>query len=348
MLMSSRTPRRSFRAGALLLAAAVTLGLPAAAGAAVSADVMAAAKREGLVVWYTSVDAKTLPGVVTRFEQTHPGIKLQTLQITSNLIPARILTEQRGHQYNADVCNGDIVPMSQLAAAGVLQPYHPAEPGKFVKGAIDPNGLWTSLYDDTTVLAWNPKKLAADGLKPPTSLADLTKPEWSGKIGIDSTAYNWYQGLVETDPKAQEFLKKLVANKPFLTQGHTNTVTQLEAGEFDVTPTAYGYMADLEHRNGRPVDFLNPKPLFVGLGPVGFVANAPHPNAARVFLDWLLSKDGQQTIIDVSGRPSARTDVQNNANVFNARMPIHILSTPDQAKYKDLVSEYKALLGISN
>jgi iron(III) transport system substrate-binding protein len=346
--MQSTTRHRFSRAVALLIAAAAALGPAAAAGAAVSADVQAAAKREGVVVWYTSFDAKTLPGVVTRFEQTHPGIKLQTLQITSNLIPARIITEQRGHQYNADVCNGDIVPMSQLAAGGALQPYKPAEPGKFVKGAVDPSGMWTSLYDDTTVLAWNPKKLQEHGLKPPTSLADLTKPEWAGKIGIDSTAYNWYQGLTETDPKAQEFLKKLVANKPFLTQGHTNTVTQLEAGEFDVTPTAYGYMADLEHRNGRPVDFLNPNPLFVGLGPVGLVANAPHPNAARVFLDWLLSRDGQQTIIDVSGRPSARTDVQNNAAVFSARMPMHILSTPDQAKYKDLVSQYKSLLGISN
>jgi iron(III) transport system substrate-binding protein len=139
-----------------------------------------------------------------------------------------------------------------------------------------------------------------------------------------------------------------MANKPFLTQGHTNTVTQLEAGEFDVTPTAYGYMADLEHRGGRPVDYLIPKPLFVGLGPVGFVANAPHPNAARVFLDWVLSKDGQQAIIDASGRPSARVDVKNNPNVFNPKWPIHILSTPDQTKYKDLVAEYKSLLGINN
>jgi iron(III) transport system substrate-binding protein len=338
---------RLLRNVAVLAAAALVLGVPVAGGAAVSPDISAAAKKEGVVVWYTSVDVKTLPGIVARFDQTHPGIKLQTLQITSNLIPARILTEQRGHQYNADVCNGDIVPMSQLAEAGALQPLHPPDADKFVKGAIDPKGMWVSLYSDTTVLAWNPKKLAADGLKPPTSLADLAKPEWSGKIGIDSTAYNWFQGLVETDPNAADFVKKLMANKPFLTQGHTNTVTQLEAGEFDVTPTAYGYMADLEHRNGRSVDYLVPKPLFVGLGPVGFVANAPHPNAAKVFIDWLLSKDGQQTIIDVSGRPSARTDVKNNPNVFNPKWPIHVLSTPDAAKYKDLVTQYKSLLGVT-
>jgi iron(III) transport system substrate-binding protein len=346
--MSSSSRPHLLRSVAAFVTAAVALSIPAAAGAAVSAEVMTAAKKEGVVVWYTSIDVKTLPPIVDRFNQTHPGIKLQTLQITSNLIPARILTEQRGHQYNADVCNGDIVPMSQLAEAGALQPYKPAEADKYVKGAVDPKGMWTSLYSDTTVLAWNPKKLQADGLKPPTSVADLAKPEWSGKIGLDSTAYNWFQGMLETDPNAAELVKKIMANKPFLTQGHTNTVTQLEAGEFDVTPTAYGYMADLEHRGGRPVDYLIPKPLFVGLGPVGFVANAPHPNAARVFLDWVLSKDGQQAIIDASGRPSARVDVKNNPNVFNPKWPIHILSTPDQTKYKDLVAEYKSLLGINN
>ena len=67
-----------------------------------------------------------------------------------------------------------------------------------------------------------------------------------------------------------------------------------------------------------------------------------------MLIDWLLSKDGQQAIIDVSGRPSARTDVENNPNVFNPHMPIHILGIPDQAKYKDLVSQYKALLGIND
>jgi iron(III) transport system substrate-binding protein len=316
--------------------------------AVVSPDVLVAAKREGVVVWYTSTDTKTLAQVVERFEQARPGIKLQTLRLTSNLIPARILTEQRGGRPNADVVNGDVVPLSQLAAAGALQPYRPAEAERFVKGAIDPNGLWTSLYDDTTVIAWNPKKLQAEGLKPPTSLLDLTKPEWSGKIGLDATAYNWFQGLLETEPNAVEIVKKIMANKPLITEGHTNTVTQMEAGEFAVTPTAYGYLADKDHRAGLPVDFLNPKPLLVGLGPVGFVKNAPHPNAARVLLDWLLSKEGQQAFIDLSGRPSARTDVKNNPSVFDPKLPMHVLSTPDQAKYRDIVAQYKALLGIAD
>lgn len=333
---------------ALLCAIAFTASaLAGGASAAVPASVMDAAKREGTVVWYTSVDAKTLQRLVQRFQQARPGITLEVLQITSNLIPARIITEQRGGKFNADVVNGDIVPMSQLAIVGALEKYTPSEPNKFVKGAIDPNGYWVALYNDTTVIAWNPKKLAADGLKPPASLADLSKPEWKDKIGLDSTAYNWFQGLTEIDPDAADVVTKIVANHPRITSGHTNTVTQLEAGEFDVTPTAYGYLADKDHRAGLPVDFVNPKPLLVGLTPVGLAKNAPHPNAARVLLDWLLSRDGQNAIIELSGRPSARTDVDNVPTVFNPKMPIHVLKTPGQAQYNALVTQYKSLLGVN-
>jgi iron(III) transport system substrate-binding protein len=336
------------RAAALLTAIlGLALAAPSVVTAAVTPDVSAAAKREAVVVWYTSLDTKTLGAVVQRFQQSHPGISVQTLRLTSNLIPARLITEQRGGKFNADVVSGDIVPISQIAAAGALQPYRPAEADKFLKGALDPNGYWTALYNDTTVIAWNPKKLEADHLAPPSSVADLAKPEWRGKIGLDATAYNWYQGLTETSGgEAAALLKKIVANHPLITDGHTNTVMQLEAGEFDVTPTAYGYLADKDHRAGQAVDFVNPKPLLVGLTPIALVKNAPHPNAARVLLDWLLGHEGQSALVELSGRPSARTDVTNNPNVFNQKMPIHVLRTPTPSEYNALVSEYKSILGV--
>ena len=264
----------------LRLAAALLL-------AVVSPQVMSAAKTEGTVVWYTSVDTKAVNAIVTRFQETHPGITLQVLRTGANQIPPRIMTEQTAGKFNADLINGDLLAMSQLIAAGALQTYHPSEANKFVKGSYDPNGYWISIYNATTVIAWNPQKLKADGLQPPKSLADLAKPEWRGKIGLDASAFNWYSGVLATQPDAAELLKKIVENKPVLTEGHTVTVAQLETGEFDVTPTAYGYMANHERSLGRPVDFLNPKPLLVDPAPLALARNAPHPNAARVLLEWL-------------------------------------------------------------
>ena len=315
----------------VILAVVATLIGPHAASAAVSADVMAAAKREGVAVWYTSVGIQYLDPIVKRFEASHPGITVQTLRASANLLPARIITEQRSGRFNADVINADNIPMAQLRAAGAFEPGAPP----------------ATLYLTTTVIAWNPAKLKADGLRPPTSLSDLAKPEWKGKIGVDATAYNWYQGVLETNPAAQKLLKAIADNHPFIVAGHDATMAQLVAGEFDVSPTAYGFLAEDSRKAGNAVEFLNPRPLFVDESPVALGKNPPHPNAARVLLDWLLSKDGQQAIVDLTGRASTRPDVHNNPRIFDSRWPIHVVGTPDAARYNSLVGEFKALFGIS-
>jgi iron(III) transport system substrate-binding protein len=314
--------------------------------AAVTPQMLSAAQREGTVVWYTSVDTQALNAIVQRFEQTHPGITLQVLRAGANQIPPRVLTEQTAGKFNADLISSDLLAADQLVTAGALQPYRASGLAKFVKGSYDPRGYWVSIYDATTVLAWNPQRLKADGLQPPKSLADLAKPEWRGKIGIDTSAYNWYQGVLQTQPRATDLLKKIAANRPVLTDGHTVTVTELEAGEFDVTPTAYGYMVSHEQELGRPVDFLNPKPLIVDPAPLALAKNAPHPNAARVLIEWLTSKEGQEFILQVSNRPSPRVDVKNPPRVFDPSQPYHMAEPLDQAEYNRLVTQYRALWGI--
>jgi iron(III) transport system substrate-binding protein len=235
----------------------------------------------------------------------------------------------------------------QLVDAGAFEKYKAPDADKFIKGTIDPGGYWTNLYQNTTVIAWNPARLKADKLKPPASFADFAKPEWKGKFGFDTGALNWYMGLLQTDKAGGDLAKRIAANAPVKTTGHTQTVTSLESGEFDATPTAYGYMADQEKRAGKAVDFVNPSPLLVSLNPVGLAKSAPHPNAARVFIDWLLSKDGQQFIAERGGGEiSSRTDVKNNPGIWDPKHPFVIVSTPSAAQYNDLEKQFRALLGL--
>ena len=324
--------------------ALTVLGGPAPA--AVSPQSAAMAKSEGTVVWYTSLDTKNLVQVVKKFNDTHPGIVLAALQIPSDKLAPRLLTESTAGKVGADVANGDLISVSQLGDAGILDAYHPPEPQKFIKGSIDPKGYWVAVYNDSTVLAWNPLKVKADGLKPPASLADLTRPEWKGKVGIDTSAFNWYAGVMATMRDGAGFFRRLAANDPVLTTGHTHAVSQLEAGEFDATPTAYGYTVESERELGHPVDYLKPRPMIVGSAALGLVRKAPHPNAARVLLDWLLSREGQQYIVDVSKQSSARTDVTNDVKVFDAaRDPFYIIQPPDKAQYNATIGAYKAVFG---
>jgi iron(III) transport system substrate-binding protein len=345
--MKHPSPRPGKALAALLAAASLAL-LAGHASAAVPPDVAAAAKKEGTVTWYATMNVKDLDATVKEFEKLHPGITVQTLRLGSSQLPARIITEQRGGKFNADVISGDDFQVAQLIAAGALQKNPNPDAGKFIKGTVDPDGMWTNLYQNTTVIAWNPQRLKADNLKPPTSLADLAKPEYKGKIGIDSGALNWYIGSVQDSASAQDLMKKIAANKPVMTTGHTETVSQLESGEFDVTPTAYGYLADQEKKLGRPVDFVNPKPVLVTLNPVGVAKNAPHPNAAKVLIDWLLSKQGQQFIAqEGGGEISSRTDVVSNPQVFNPKLQYVIVRPPDSTQYNQVVQQFKSIFGLA-
>ncbi|HXF34924.1 MAG TPA: extracellular solute-binding protein [Candidatus Acidoferrales bacterium] len=311
-----------------------------------AASVSAAPSAESTVVWYSALDRQTLNTVVQKFNAIHPGLTLEALQSGSALIPPRVMTEQTAGKYNVDVVSCDQFGLSQLADAGLFQRYKPRDADKFIKGAIDPKGYWVSLLNSTTVIAWNPQRLKLDRLSPPKSLDDLAKPEWKGKLGIDGVAYNWYQGLLATRKDAPALLKRLADNKPLITSAHNITIAQLINGEFDATPTAYGYLAERARRAGKPIDFLTPSPVIVGLEPVAIAKNAPHPIAARILVDWLLSKEMQQFFAD-DERTSARSDVTNDARIFNLKMPFYILPAPDRTEYNAWVSAYKALLGIA-
>lgn len=305
-----------------------------------------AAKKEGVVVWYATMNTQDLDQTANEFMRTHPGIKVESLRLGSSQLPARIVTEQRGGKYNADVVSGDLFQVAQLVSAGAFDKYTVPEAGKFLKGTVDPNGYWTNLYENTTVIAWNPQRLAADHLKPPASFADFARPEWKGKFGLDTGALNWYMGMLQAGgPAAADIVKNITANAPVKTSGHTQTVTSLETGEFDATPTAYGYLVDQEKRAGKPIDFINPSPLFVTLTPVAIAKNAPHPNAAHVFVDWLTSKDGQFYLSNRGGgEVSSRSDVTSNPRVFDRKHPYIVIDAPDSARYNELEQQFRALL----
>jgi len=333
------------RFASLIGAAALcgSLALVHGVSAAPSGD----AATEGSVVWYATMNSKDMNRTVVAFTERHPGIKVQTLRLGSSQLPARIFTEQRAGKYNADVISGDGFQVLQLVDAGAFDKYRVPDPEKFIKGTLDPNGYWANLYQNTTVIAWNPQRLAADHLKPPLSLADFANPEWKGKFGFDTGALNWYMGLVQSGKQGADLAKRIADNAPIKTSGHTQTVASLEAGEFDATPTAYGYMADQEKRGSKPIDFTNPTPLFVSLNPVGLAKNAPHPKAARVFVDWLLSQDGQQFIAQRGGGEiSSRTDVKNNSTIWDPKHPYIIVTTPKAAQYNDLEHQFRTILGL--
>ncbi|HEY3633161.1 MAG TPA: ABC transporter substrate-binding protein [Jatrophihabitantaceae bacterium] len=279
-----------------------------------------AAAKDGSVTWYTTFADDDVQPMVAAFNKLYPNIKINSLRLSADKIPPRVITEQRGGKFNADVVSGDSPQIAQLLQAGALQPYTPKDIAPLPSGLDLPQGYEGVVYAVTTVIAYNPAVVKQKGLPVPTSWEDLTKPQWKGQFSIDPGAVNWYDSLVKQmgHDKALALIKGLGDNKPRFVESHTQALTQVEAGEPAGAATAYGYKAskDLKKNKGT-LEFVNANPLPASLTLIDVVKNAPHPAAARLFEDWMVSKAGQDAVVDVTNHTSIRPDVKNDPAVWD-------------------------------
>jgi iron(III) transport system substrate-binding protein len=309
----------------------------------------AAAAKEGTVVWYTTFADTDVQPIIASFNKVYPTVKVNALRPSASELPQRIITEQRGGKYNADVVSGEGPQIAQLVQAGALQPYQPKDAAPLPGGLSLPAGYQGVVYTLTTVLSWNPTVLKQKGLTAPTSWADLTQPRWKGQFSIDPYAVNWYDSLIVSmgHDKALALLKGLGGNSPRFVESHTQSLTNVQAGEPLAAATAYGYKASaLKQKTPAGLDFANASPLPASLSLIDVVKNSPHPGAARLFDDWMVSKDGQQKIVDITNHTSVRPDVTNDPQVWNpakwAPAWAHPVLSP--ADYNSYLAEMKSAL----
>jgi len=360
-----RATGRLTRALAPVLVAALAVGMTACGSSAgtgaqaaqpsstldaLSTDQLAAqAAKEGSVTWYTTFSDDDVQPMVAAFNKVYPNVKVNALRLSADQIPARIITEQRGHQYSADVVSGDSPQIAQLLQAGVLQPYTPKDLPPLPSGLSMPKGYEGIVYLVTTVIAYNPTVVKQKNLPVPTSWEDLTKPAWKGQFSIDPGAVNWYDSLIKGmgHDQALALLKSLGDNKPVFVSSHTQAITDVEAGEPAAAATAYGYKSAKEiKKNPTNLAFFNSNPLPASLTLIDVVKNSPHAAAARLFDDWMVSQNGQQAVSDVTNHTSTRTDVKNDASVWDETKWPAAWGDPNlpSAQYNQELAEMKSAL----
>jgi iron(III) transport system substrate-binding protein len=314
-----------------------------------TADLAAQAAKEGTLTWYTTFADDDVQPILKAFNKTYPNVQVKPLRLSADKIPPRVITEQRGKQYTADVVSGDSPQVAQLLQAGALQPYTPKDQSALPSGLALPTGYEGIVYVVTTVVAYNPDIVRQKGLPVPTSWQDLTQPAWKGQFSIDPGAVNWYDSLVQGmgHDAALNLLKGLGANKPVFVESHTQALTQVQAGEPAGAATAYGYKASsLKKKNAKTVEFVNSAQLPASLTLIDVVKNAPHPAAARLFEDWMVSQEGQQAVVDVTNHTSIRPDVKNDTAVWDPTKWTPAWGQPNlPAKtYNDELNEMKTAL----
>lgn len=356
------TPRIRIGLGAMTLVSAGLLLAACGGGSAASStsfssvasmpasQLASTAAQEGQVNWYTTFAADDVTNMIAAFNKVYPKVKVNALRLSADQLPPRVITEQRGGEFNADVVSGDAPQVDQLINANALQPYCPADQQPLPSGQSMPKGYCGNVYVVTTAIVYNPGELARLGLQPPTSLQTLAQPQWKGHFSMDPSAVNLYEGLINVlgHDKALALLQQLGKNQPKLVESHTLALTQVEAGEPAASASAYGYKAASEQKkNPGKVAFVNPNPLPTSFTPIDVARNAPHPAAAALLVNWMVSQQGQQAIIDTTDHTSLRTDVKNDPTVWDPTKwaPAWGMASISANTYNQYANEMKTALG---
>ena len=253
------------------------------------------AKKEGEVVWYGTLTGGSIVGrIIGAFEAKYPSIKVKYLRLGGAGLIERIRSEARSGKYLWDVVTAEYIQFFELPKYVALAKYTPPDFAQYSVKHRDPNNTWVSFYGAIATIAWN-TRLVRPG-EAPKDWKDLLEPIWKGKkIGLPAEAFQWYGGMVAYmgDKAGREYMRALAEQDPQTQAGYTNTANLLVAGEFPVAVIRAHRIEDARSK-GAPVDWsAEANPIVISIHPVGISEKALHPNAARLFEDFLTSIEGQ-------------------------------------------------------
>jgi len=316
----------------------------APAAEAVTPALIEAAKKEGKVVWYTSVDLPLAEKVAKAFEAKYAGVAVRVERSGAERVFQRI-----GQEYSSNIRAVDVVNSSDAAHLivwkrdGILQPYVPEDVAKFYPPEHkDPDGQFASFRVWLSVIGYNTTLVkAADA---PRSFADLLDPKWVGKI---VKAHPGYSGTIMTATYQMqrdlgwEFFEKLAKQRIMQVQSSADPPKKLALGERAVMADGNEYNLFQMKESNQPVEIVYPTegaPLIIG--PNAIFKAAPNPNAARLFQSFSFSPEAQQLIIDTGGLRSMHPGTKEKPG----RTPFRDIKTmkDDAAAVEKMSDEIKA------
>ncbi len=285
-----------------------------------------AARKEGRMVFYTSVETEFARALTSGFEAKYPFIKTDVFRSTHEKIASRLGVERKTGTFTADTISVGEFETYHMQKAGLTVPYKSPQAAAYPEGFKDPNGYWTDLYDNLIVTAYNTTRVKRDEL--PKRYEDLLQPRFRGRMVLDQNEDRWFANMLYLmgEKRGMEFMQALAKQNVAIRGGRSMVTQLLGAGEYDLQIVAYWYKPHLMKKQGAPVDWIALEPAVVATHPISILDRAPHPNAAKLFIDFALSEEGQKIFIQ-RGRESARVGLKpegypNQLKVFPSRMQL--------------------------
>jgi ABC-type Fe3+ transport system substrate-binding protein len=303
--------RRTFTHAMIGVVAALGFGGSVATPAL--ADTYEMAKKEGQLTIYTEQTVETIQALIDGFNEKYPGIEVDFFRGDSTKVTQRFETESAADRHTADIVTSVDRLAENMSNKGLFEPYVSPEAANYPESMQFEDGRWSNFGLSLISYGYNTDKIKPE--EAPKDWDDLLDPKWKGKLGIQDPlsgsgskmwAVSMYKEMGEENWK--EYMAKLTEQD--LVYGDYLAIReQLAAGEIWIQVAAYPDYTEPLKVKGAPVDWAVPSYMFFVTTTVALSKNAPNPNAGKLFIDFMLSKEGQDILGEnrlIPARPESR------------------------------------------
>jgi iron(III) transport system substrate-binding protein len=340
----------AFAAGALataVLAVEPSPGVAAVAayrGADRTQRLIEGAKKEGEVMVYSSLTPEDQLRLAEDFKKRY-GVALKFWRGSQSNILQRVLGETKGGRFEFDVIETNSPQIEVIAREGLLQKMgSPFVADELVPETLPAHGEWAPDRLNLLVFAYNTERLKATDL--PKSWQELADPKWKGKVGMESTNVEWFATLAESmgETVGIDLFRRIGENGVAVRTGHTHSTGRVVAGEIPLFIGVFSHDVDRMKKKGAPVDWFVLPPAVILPSAVAVSRRAPHPHAAALFCDYMLT-DGQRWYTEVFRVPANRKYDTPVRRIVEAKQPYRVVNAQQTAEeYDKWLRLYKKLI----
>lgn len=249
-----------------------------------------AAKKEGSVTFYTSIPEKDMAVLAADFEKRY-AVKVNTWRASTVKVLQRVLAEKQANRWDFDAVDISAPEMEILYREKALQEVSSELHKDLMPATLMAHKGWAPQFLSVFVQAYNTNAVKREEL--PKSYEELLHPRWKGRLGVEANDHEWYCGLLKHlgQEKGTRLFRELVDKNGWsVRNGHTLLNNLVVSGEVPLALTVYSYMADQARQKGAPVDWFAIDPLIGRANGIGVSRRPPHPNAALLFYEYMISE----------------------------------------------------------
>ena len=306
--------------------------------------ILAKAKEEKILVVYSTVEIKDGSAVMEAFQKRYPFVEQKLLRLGSTQMSVKVLQEHRAGSHFFDVTQvGDFV-FYEFSSAGLFQPYDSPERRAFPEDFKDKQGFWTSAYHNAGVISYNTNLVKPVDV--PKSMDDLLDPKWKGKMLMDSNGPEWYAAMLQVlgQEKGLRFMRSLASQNLNFRPSRSLITETLASGEFGLAVNNYYHLVQSAKGRGAPVESVAAYPVISRVHTIALGRYAPHPNLGKLYVDFVLSEEGQK-ILRSFGRSSSRKGMEPD-ELQKRGVKLYVTDMSLGKNYANYMKEFREIFGI--